>query len=80
MGSGRAEGGSPQRSSSNEGRQRRRWLGPEVVDGEGVDLVELQTRAVFLEVVVRLEMLGWRWSMVTCAEEEGGRVNLLIRH
>jgi hypothetical protein len=33
-------------------------LGPEVVDGEGVDMVGLWTQAVLLEVLVRLEVLG----------------------
>jgi hypothetical protein len=58
---------------------RRRWLGLEVVDGEGVDVVELWTRAVLLEVVARPEVLGQQWSMVTRTEEEGDAVNLLVR-
>jgi hypothetical protein len=51
------------RSAAEEWRRRLR-LGPEVVDGEGVDVVELRTQAVLLEVVVRLEVLGqWRSMM-----------------
>jgi hypothetical protein len=56
-----------------------RWLGPEVRDGEGVDMVKQHTRAVLLEVVVRPKVLGRWWSTVTRVEEEGGVVNLLIR-
>jgi hypothetical protein len=41
------------------------WLKLEVVDGEGVDVVELRTQAVLLEVVARLEVLGWWWSMMS---------------
>jgi hypothetical protein len=48
-------------------------------NGEGVDVIELWTRAVLLEVVARPEVLRWRRSMVTRAEEECGTVNLLIR-
>jgi hypothetical protein len=41
--------------------------------------MELQTRAVLLKVVLRPEVLRrWR-STATCAEEEGGEVNLLVR-
>jgi hypothetical protein len=38
---------------------RWRQLGLEVSGGEGVDVVELWTRAALLEVVVRPEVLGW---------------------
>jgi hypothetical protein len=48
--------------------------------GEGGDVFELWTRVVLLEVVARPEVLGWRWSMTTRTEEEGGVVNLLVHH
>jgi hypothetical protein len=48
--------------------------------GEGADVFELWTRVVLLEVVARPEVLGWRWSMTTRTEEEGGVVNLLVHH
>jgi hypothetical protein len=56
-----------------------RWLGPEVIGGEAVDVVKLQTRAVLLEVVARPEVLGRQRLMATCMEEEGNTVNLLVR-
>jgi hypothetical protein len=37
----------------------------EVIDGEGLDVVKLWTQAVLLEVVARLEVLGWRWSSIS---------------
>jgi hypothetical protein len=39
--------------------------GLKVVVGEGVDMVELRTQAVLLEVVVRPEVLGWWRSTVS---------------
>jgi hypothetical protein len=35
------------------------------MDGEGVDVVELPTQVVLLEVVVRLEEFRWRRSMMS---------------
>jgi hypothetical protein len=72
---GRVEGGSQQRSSGGE---RRRRLGPKVLINEGVDVVELRTRAILLEVVVRPEVLRRRRSTATRVKEKGGVVNLLF--
>jgi hypothetical protein len=45
----------------------RRWLRleSEVIDGEGVDVVELRTQAILLEVVARLDVLGQQRSTMS---------------
>jgi hypothetical protein len=53
------------RCSTAEERGRQLWLGPKVIDGEGVDVVELRTQAILFEVVARLEVLGRRRSMMS---------------
>jgi hypothetical protein len=58
----RGDGG---RGAHQRGRgRRRRRLEQQADDGEGVDVVELRTRAVLLDVVARPEVLGRRRSMV----------------